>query len=225
MRARDGWGERVLPCEARGTRMLVVGPGAGDGERRVACSRPLARTARPCRRHRCVALSHRAAPPLCPSFARARPCATLRVAARRDRYFTGEHADHSSEAPSAKTLSVFKDPNPVKRTVSSLSFHPDGGRKIAVAFSLLQFQDERADSASNQSCARLRAEGRRGEGAVWPKGHCSIRARRGRCAAAARARERWPTGDGARADRPASHAARRARAPAPAHKRVHAPPA
>ncbi|KAG8468793.1 hypothetical protein KFE25_007311 [Diacronema lutheri] len=68
-----------------------------------------------------------------------------------EEYFTGEHADHSSEAPSAKTLSVFKDPNPVKRTVSSLSFHPDGGRKIAVAFSLLQFQDERADSASNQS--------------------------------------------------------------------------
>lgn len=67
------------------------------------------------------------------------------------RYFTGEHADHSSEPPSAKTLSVFKDPNATKRTVSSISFHPDGGRKLAVAFSLLQFQDERTHSASNLS--------------------------------------------------------------------------
>jgi len=66
-------------------------------------------------------------------------------------YFSGEHADHSSEAPSAKTLSVFKDPNQIKRTVSTISFHPDGGRKIAVAFCLLQFQDERAESASNLS--------------------------------------------------------------------------
>lgn len=72
------------------------------------------------------------------------------VAPRR-RYFTGEHADHSSEAPSAKTLSVFKDPNATKRTVSSISFHPDGGRKLAVAFCLLQFQDERSESASNLS--------------------------------------------------------------------------
>lgn len=76
---------------------------------------------------------------------------TRRAAPAAGRYFTGEHADHSSEPPSAKTLSVFKDPNATKRTVSSISFHPDGGRKLAVAFSLLQFQDERTHSASNLS--------------------------------------------------------------------------
>ena len=55
-------------------------------------------------------------------------------------YFSGEYADHSSEPPSAKTLSVFKDPEAVKRTVSSISWYPDGGKKLAVAFSIMQFQ-------------------------------------------------------------------------------------
>jgi hypothetical protein len=32
------------------------------------------------------------------------------------------------------------DPNPTKRTATYLSWYPDGGRKIAVAYSMLQFQ-------------------------------------------------------------------------------------
>jgi len=63
-------------------------------------------------------------------------------------YFAGEFVDHSSEPPNAKTLSVFKDPEQVKRTVSGISWFPDGGKKIAVAFSILQFQDYRMDSMS-----------------------------------------------------------------------------
>ena len=51
-------------------------------------------------------------------------------------YFAGEYADHSSEPPSAKTLSVFKDPSEIKRTVSNISWYPDGGKKLAVAFAI-----------------------------------------------------------------------------------------
>eukprot|EP00308_Calcidiscus_leptoporus_P024516 CAMPEP_0119354926 /NCGR_PEP_ID=MMETSP1334-20130426/3893_1 /TAXON_ID=127549 /ORGANISM="Calcidiscus leptoporus, Strain RCC1130" /LENGTH=570 /DNA_ID=CAMNT_0007368641 /DNA_START=65 /DNA_END=1777 /DNA_ORIENTATION=+ len=66
-------------------------------------------------------------------------------------YFAGEYADHSSEPPSAKTLSVFKDPNTVKRTVSKISWYPDGGKKLAVAFAIMQFQDWRMEKMSNLS--------------------------------------------------------------------------
>jgi len=66
-------------------------------------------------------------------------------------YFAGEYADHSSEPPSAKTLSVFKDPNEVKRTVCSISWYPDGGKKLAVAFAIMQFQDWRMEGMSNLS--------------------------------------------------------------------------
>ena len=68
-----------------------------------------------------------------------------------EEYFSGEYADHSSEPPSAKTLSVFKDPNEVKRTVSHISWHPDGGKKLAVAFAIMQFQDWRMEKMSNLS--------------------------------------------------------------------------
>jgi hypothetical protein len=78
------------------------------------------------------------------------------VALRLQEYFAGEYADHSSEAPSAKTLSVFKDPSEIKRTVSSISWYPDGGKKLAVAFAILQFQDPRIDKANDLSYARSR---------------------------------------------------------------------
>ena len=62
-------------------------------------------------------------------------------------YFSGEYTDYSSEPPSAKTLSVFKDPCEIKRSVSSVSWYPDGS-KLAVAFSIMQFQDPRMDKAT-----------------------------------------------------------------------------
>jgi dynein intermediate chain 2, axonemal len=55
-------------------------------------------------------------------------------------YFAGESVDHSSEAPSAKTVTVFRDPSPQKRTATHISWFPTDGRKIAVAYSVLQFQ-------------------------------------------------------------------------------------
>eukprot|EP00698_Gefionella_okellyi_P008263 TRINITY_DN2042_c0_g1_i2.p1 TRINITY_DN2042_c0_g1~~TRINITY_DN2042_c0_g1_i2.p1 ORF type:complete len:570 (+),score=116.88 TRINITY_DN2042_c0_g1_i2:49-1758(+) len=55
-------------------------------------------------------------------------------------YFSGRVVDHSSEPPSAKTLTVFRDPNPQKRTATSISWSLDGGRKLVIAYSVMQFQ-------------------------------------------------------------------------------------
>lgn len=52
-------------------------------------------------------------------------------------YFDGDEVDHSSEPPSAKGLAVFRDPNAVngiKRTATSINWHPDGPTKIAVSY-------------------------------------------------------------------------------------------
>ncbi|XP_022603131.1 dynein intermediate chain 2, axonemal [Seriola dumerili] len=56
-----------------------------------------------------------------------------------------EEVEESLEPPSAKTINVFRDPNEVKRTVTSLSWHPDSGRKLAAAYSCLEFQKTSKD--------------------------------------------------------------------------------
>lgn len=45
-----------------------------------------------------------------------------------EEYFSGTVADHSSEQPYARTLTVFRDPSPLKRSASYISWHPDGAR-------------------------------------------------------------------------------------------------
>lgn len=63
-----------------------------------------------------------------------------------EEYFGGANGggDHGSETsstpPSAKTLCVFRDPNKVKRTATKISWHPDGANKLAVSYSITQFQ-------------------------------------------------------------------------------------
>ena len=59
-----------------------------------------------------------------------------------EEYFCGEEAVHRSEPPFAKGMAVFRDPSSIKRTVSSIDWHPDGGR-IAVSYSVLNFQDSK----------------------------------------------------------------------------------
>jgi dynein intermediate chain 2, axonemal len=56
-----------------------------------------------------------------------------------EEYFGTDELDLSSEPPSAKGLAVFRDPNAVKRTATSLHWHPEGNR-LAVAYSVLTFQ-------------------------------------------------------------------------------------
>lgn len=61
-----------------------------------------------------------------------------------EEYFSGALADHSSEQPYARTLTVFRDPSPLKRSASYISWHPDvtSTRKVAVAYSILHFQQQ-----------------------------------------------------------------------------------
>ena len=64
-------------------------------------------------------------------------------------YFAGNNVDHSSEPPSARGLAVFRDPNDIKRTATSINWHPDPAAppKIAVSYSILNFQDPRFTNA------------------------------------------------------------------------------
>jgi dynein intermediate chain 2 len=64
-----------------------------------------------------------------------------------EEYFAGDASDHSGEPPIAKGLAVFRDPNAVKRSATSINWHPDGPTKIAVSYSILNFQDSRFMSA------------------------------------------------------------------------------
>ncbi|CAB1420428.1 unnamed protein product [Pleuronectes platessa] len=56
-----------------------------------------------------------------------------------------EEEEEIQEPPSAKTINVFRDPNEVKRTITGLSWHPDSGRKLAAAYSCLEFQKTSKD--------------------------------------------------------------------------------
>merc|ERR1711907_34771 len=57
-----------------------------------------------------------------------------------EEYFANSTVEHSTEPPSARNLTVFKDPQKIKRTATRISWNPDGGKKLAVAYSTLQFQ-------------------------------------------------------------------------------------
>eukprot|EP00742_Colponemidia_sp_Colp-10_P001216 GILJ01001309.1.p1 GENE.GILJ01001309.1~~GILJ01001309.1.p1 ORF type:complete len:593 (-),score=99.77 GILJ01001309.1:140-1918(-) len=57
-----------------------------------------------------------------------------------EEYFLGQTVDHSTENLSTKTLMLFKDQTEEKRAVSKISWHPDGPNKLAVAYSILRFQ-------------------------------------------------------------------------------------
>jgi dynein intermediate chain 2 len=51
-----------------------------------------------------------------------------------------EIPDTTNDAPSAKSLNIYRDPNAIKRAATYLSWYPEEGHKIAVAYSVLQFQ-------------------------------------------------------------------------------------
>lgn len=54
--------------------------------------------------------------------------------------------DHAREPPSAKTLTVFRDPCKQNRSVSKICWHPEGPNKLAAAYSILAFQKMDADT-------------------------------------------------------------------------------
>ncbi|XP_074463243.1 dynein axonemal intermediate chain 2 isoform X1 [Larus michahellis] len=63
-----------------------------------------------------------------------------------EEYFGEEEmAEVEDEPPSAKTINVIRDPNVTKRTATHLSWHPDTCKKLAVAYSSLEFQQNVKD--------------------------------------------------------------------------------
>ncbi|XP_027891450.1 dynein intermediate chain 3, ciliary [Xiphophorus couchianus] len=60
-------------------------------------------------------------------------------------HFKEDTMEKVPELPTAKTMCVFRDPNKVKRTITGLSWHPDGGRKLAAAYCSLDFQKSPPD--------------------------------------------------------------------------------
>lgn len=57
-----------------------------------------------------------------------------------EEYFDNVIGDATCEPPSAKTINVFRDPNEIKRTASCISWYPDGAQKLAIGYSVLEFQ-------------------------------------------------------------------------------------
>ncbi|KAJ3031120.1 Dynein intermediate chain 2, axonemal, partial [Rhizophlyctis rosea] len=57
-----------------------------------------------------------------------------------EEYFIDAPDPMAVEAPSAKSLNVYRDPSPHARAATYLSFYPEDGHKIAVAYSVLDFQ-------------------------------------------------------------------------------------
>ncbi|KAM6119103.1 kinesin-like protein KIF19 [Phoenicopterus ruber ruber] len=63
-----------------------------------------------------------------------------------EEYFGEEEmVEVEDEPPSAKTINVIRDPNITKRTATRLSWHPDTCKKLAVAYSSLEFQQSVKD--------------------------------------------------------------------------------
>ncbi|TPX42236.1 hypothetical protein SeMB42_g02765 [Synchytrium endobioticum] len=57
-----------------------------------------------------------------------------------EEYFVDSSDSIAVEPPSAKSLNVYRDPSPIKRAATFVSWYPDDGHKMAVAYSCLQFQ-------------------------------------------------------------------------------------
>ncbi|NXO06955.1 DNAI2 protein, partial [Oriolus oriolus] len=63
-----------------------------------------------------------------------------------EEYFEEEEEEEEEEEhPSAKTITVIRDPNMTKRMATRISWHPDANRAMAVAYCSLDFQDSRKD--------------------------------------------------------------------------------
>jgi len=57
-----------------------------------------------------------------------------------EEYFAGEQPEHLSESITTKTLMIFKDPNNVKRSATSITWHPETAEmRVGVTYSMLRF--------------------------------------------------------------------------------------
>ena len=59
-----------------------------------------------------------------------------------EEYFSGEQPELLSESISTKTVMIFKDPNPIRRAVTKINWHPEATTdlRIGVSYAMLRFQ-------------------------------------------------------------------------------------
>ncbi|CAL8464794.1 g4329 [Coccomyxa elongata] len=57
-----------------------------------------------------------------------------------EQYWEGETEEYATEAPTAHSLTQLLDPSPSRRGTQYMCWHPDGSRRVAVAYSTLEFQ-------------------------------------------------------------------------------------
>lgn len=63
-----------------------------------------------------------------------------------EEYFEDEAPEHNIEKLNVRTLMLFKDPTEgVKRSISKISWHPDGPEYLAAAYSIMRFQKQPED--------------------------------------------------------------------------------
>ena len=67
-----------------------------------------------------------------------------------EEYFAGRQVEHNTEAPYAKTVTTLRDPSAQRREAQYLCWHPDGSRKLAVAYSVMGFQQLAEGTATSQ---------------------------------------------------------------------------
>lgn len=77
-----------------------------------------------------------------------------------EEYFQEDNGtDHCSEPPTAKGLAVFRDPSGegMTRSATSVNWHPEGSNngKLAVSYSVLNFQDERLNNPNLPSSSYI----------------------------------------------------------------------
>ncbi|MFN9909913.1 MAG: hypothetical protein ACK56F_27980 [bacterium] len=57
-----------------------------------------------------------------------------------EEYFAGEQPEHLSESITTKTMMIFKDPNQIKRSATSIAWHPDNSEmRVGVTYAMLRF--------------------------------------------------------------------------------------
>lgn len=81
--------------------------------------------------------------------------------------------DEALGPPSAKTISVFKDPSEDKRTAASISWQSDG-RKLAVAYARLRFQSQSPSMSTNSHLWDILNPNEPTETLVTPSPLCSV---------------------------------------------------
>ena len=70
-----------------------------------------------------------------------------------EEYFEGEEPEHSIEPLNVKTLKLFKNNSSTnKKSVTSLSWHPDGPYKLAASYSEMSFQPDKKNDNTHMSC-------------------------------------------------------------------------